>query len=384
MSRKTGVLTRSVISLLCLSGLVTGAHGEGDVRYRASFDQEYQPGVVDIGLATNESMLPDAFSPWSYKPACTAKLSLIGSELCVYTDRYFSNGRGISIFTTPEIAGEFAAVLASLQDPPLLDTLGINGFSGAWYTHPVPGKGIGMLAKHDLRRGDTITAYTPVLLAYKEAILPKDQRETFLQLAIAQLPAPSREAYLKLATISDDPGILAQDIAGANSFEMRLGKGKADAPSSEAAAAHLAIIPEASRMNHDCAPNAIFHTNASTLAHVVRATRPIRKDEEITIAYTNPLEPRAVRQKYLSDAFHFTCACSRCLRGGRDTGATADADADADTVLSEIAALQDALARGWSDPASAAGVTHAERLVRLLRAEGLDGYLDPAYCYAAL
>ncbi|KIW88631.1 uncharacterized protein Z519_10677 [Cladophialophora bantiana CBS 173.52] len=351
----------------------TRAHVEGDTIHRIGSDQQLPlRDNLDIGLVSNDTISPNAFAPWSYEPACTLKVSQIDSKLCVYTDRHFSNGRGISIFTTPEIAEGFAILLASLQHPSsVLDTLGINSFTGAWYTHPVPGKGIGMLAKRDIQRGDTITAYTPVLLAYKEHFLSKDQREKFLRLAVTQLPGPSRESFLKLATLSDDSSILAQDIASANSFEMRLGENKG---SIEATVPHLTIIPESSRMNHDCAPNAIFHVNSSTLTHVVRAVRPIPKDQEITIAYTSPLDTRATRQKYLSDAFHFTCTCPRCLRGR---------GADADAVLTEMAVLQRTLS-AWSDPRSAASVKHAELLIRLYREEGLDGYLDPAYCYAAL
>ncbi|KIW78123.1 hypothetical protein Z517_07956 [Fonsecaea pedrosoi CBS 271.37] len=386
-----------LVALSLLQLLVTGTNVVEDTKTPAASDQvPYQFSGGDFGLGTNDSVSADAdtFAPWSYKPACTAKISEIDSELCVYTDRFFSDGRGISIFTTPEVAKEFASLLASLKSSLKPDDEpGVNQFTGAWYTHPVAGKGIGMLAKHDLSRGDITTAYTPVLLAYKEDLLPKDEREKFLRLAIDQLPIPSREAYWDLATLSDDDdedSHRAQEIAGANAFEIRLEEKKGSKSKASAAdvsgsgTAHLAVIPEASRMNHDCAPNAIFYINASTLAHVVRATRPIRKGEEITIAYTNPLAPRAVRQKYLSDAFHFTCTCSRCLRDGRaDTHTNAGSDIDVDAALSEIASLQNTLSR-WSDPASDASVKHAERLVQLHRDEGLEGYLDPAYCYAAL
>ncbi|OAL40158.1 hypothetical protein AYO20_00578 [Fonsecaea nubica] len=386
-----------LVALSLFQLLVTGTNVVEDTKTPAASDQlTYRFSGDDFGLGTNDSVSADAdtFAPWSYKPACTAKISEIDSELCVYTDRFFSDGRGISIFTTPEVAKEFVSLLASLKSSvqPDGDASGVNHFTGAWYTHPVPGKGIGMLAKRDLIRGDMITAYTPVLLASKEDLLPKDQREKFLRLAIFQLPTPSREAYWNLATLSDDEkdSHRAQDIAGANAFEIRLDGKQGSNPEASAAdmpgsgTAHLAVIPEASRMNHDCAPNAVFYINASTLAHVVRATRPIRKGEEITIAYTNPLAPRAVRQKYLSDAFHFTCTCSRCVRDGRtDTHTNAGSDTDVDAALSEIASLQNTLSR-WSDPTSDASVKHAERLVQLHRDEGLEGYLDPAYCYAAL
>src|SRR5262249_46384691 len=122
-----------------------------------------------------QSSGPENF-PWSYKPICTEFLEELGSKLCVYTNVTFSNRRGVSIFTTPEIAKEFAALLP-FQDPSALQERAINSADGPWYTKILPGRGVGMLAKHDLRRGDVITAYTPYLLAHTENVLSTVERE---------------------------------------------------------------------------------------------------------------------------------------------------------------------------------------------------------------
>ena len=174
---------------------------------------------------------------------CTEFLKSIGefgSELCVYTNSTFSNGRGISIFTTPRIAEQFAR-LPPFQETAALD--GINGPRGSWYKQQLPGKGTGMIANRNLERGDLITAYTPVLLVYIDRVLSTRDRERLLRLAIDQLPPASREAYLKLSTIYGNPAVIAQDVLKANNFEIQVG-----------GEMHLAIFPEASILNHDCAP----------------------------------------------------------------------------------------------------------------------------------
>jgi hypothetical protein len=188
---------------------------------------------------------PDSVPSWSFEPVCTEYLEGIGSELCVYTNSTFSNGRGISIFTTPEIATDFARLLP-FQDPSALPSQGINppeGDDRAWYIQNIPGKGVGMLAKREMKRGDLITAYTPYLLAHMENILSTPERERFLRIAIDRLPAASKEHYLGLATIFHEPSVVVQDVVKANAFEMQVG-----------GQMHLAVFPETSRMNHACSP----------------------------------------------------------------------------------------------------------------------------------
>ncbi|KAF2800890.1 hypothetical protein K505DRAFT_344877 [Melanomma pulvis-pyrius CBS 109.77] len=164
----------------------------------------------------------------------------LGSKLCVYTIASFSNGRGISIFTTPKIAEDFANLPAFL-DAAAMDQ--INAYSGAWYTQELPGKGIGMLAKKTLKFGDRVTAYTPALLAYLEGELPTLEREKYFRLAVSQLPDATRDRFLQLATVYGDPRIRVQDIVKANTFQLELGGHN-----------HLAVFPETSRLNHACAP----------------------------------------------------------------------------------------------------------------------------------
>jgi len=186
------------------------------------------------------------YFPWTHKPICGETLSDSGDQFCIYTNASFGNGRGISILTTPAVAEEFAA-LPPFQDATALSSKGINANLSAeerpWYTAALPGKGIGMLASRPLQRGDLITAYTPSLLAHIGDQFFTEEREKLLRLGLDQLPPTSRDTYLALAKIYDEPGVAAQDILKANGFDMQI-----------AGLKHGAVFPEASRYNHACAP----------------------------------------------------------------------------------------------------------------------------------
>lgn len=328
--------------------------------------QSSRYGTVEYAerIGHHEVSLPDlsnenAFHPWTHEPVCTEELESLNSKLCVYTNASFSNGRGISIFTTPRIAEQVAA-LPAFQDPVAMKKMDINTFSGAWYTEELPGRGVGMLSKENLQHGDRITAYTPAILAYLEQELSTIEREKFFRIAVNQLPGPIRKNFLQLATVYGDPRIRAQDVVKANTFEFHVGGHN-----------HLAVFPEPSRLNHACSPNAQYYLDPNLLTHFVHATRPIAPGEEITITYTSPLDPTSDRQTHLSEGFFFTCSCQRCQSAERT-----------DATLTEIGRIQKSL-NDWSR-SSKGSPKLAEQLLELYRIEGLEGFLDVPYGFAAL
>jgi hypothetical protein len=179
-----------------------------------------------------------SFHPWTHTPMCTKTLPETDDKLCIYTNASFSNGRGISIFTTPSIA-KAISVLAPFSS----DLSELNPSNAAWHTAPLEGKGIGMLASAELSRGDVISINTPLLLVYPETELETAEREEYLKIAVEQLPKESKTTYYNLTGIYGDERMRVQDRLKANAFEMQVG-----------GVMHLALFPEASRMNHDCAP----------------------------------------------------------------------------------------------------------------------------------
>ncbi|KIW96920.1 uncharacterized protein Z519_02311 [Cladophialophora bantiana CBS 173.52] len=329
-------------------------------------DHEHDDRIKPATSGEKESL--SSYFPWTHKPICTEHLDE-KDQFCVYTNASFSNGRGISIFTRPGIAQEFAS-LPPFQDPTALSSKGINLGTDTkdrpWYVASVPGKGMGMFASRPLGRGDLITAYTPYLLAYIDDLAFADDREKLLRHAVDQLPSASRDAYLALAKIYNEPDVVVQDVLKANAFNMKIG-----------GLMHPAVFPEASRINHACAPNAQYFLSTDLLTQYIHAVRPIKKDEEITISYAPPLRLHADRQQYFQSIFQFTCTCQRCSPSSYNKKRTIG---DSDRATQDIVTLQWEL----SQPNSTASVTKAEMLVKLYKAEGLDGFLDSAYGYAAL
>lgn len=66
-------------------------------------------------------------------------------------------------------------------------------------------------------------------------------------------------------------------------------------------------------INHSCRPNSdyCYKNNYKTIEF--RALCDIKKDDEITCCYVEPLESTLNRQKFLLNNYNFICKCDRCL-----------------------------------------------------------------------
>jgi hypothetical protein len=193
-------------------------------------------------------------APWSQPPTCTHVLQSINDKLCIYTSTHFGNERGISIFTTPRLAEQFAASPA-FADPSALTKQNINVFTNTWRATSIPNKGIGMLAARPLVFKDRVTAYTPAFLAYLETELGTMEREKWWRFAIEQLPQKIRDDFLSLTYVFGDERVRVQDIVKANTFQVEVG-----------GVNHLAIFPETSRLNHACNPKCVPWSHAKPIS----------------------------------------------------------------------------------------------------------------------
>lgn len=173
-----------------------------------------------IVVDTNEHD-PRPYFPWTHKPLCYVSTTDAIPKLCVYTNASFSAGRGISIFTTPSLAREFSQ-LPAFTNPSVLSKANGN-HEPSTYVKSLRGRGKGMLAERDLKRGELITAYTPLLLVYREETLSSKEREFFLRTGVEQLNAKSRLMYEGLARIYRDERVKTQDVLKANVFGMEVG-----------------------------------------------------------------------------------------------------------------------------------------------------------------
>merc|ERR1712062_565417 len=75
------------------------------------------------------------------------------------------------------------------------------------------------------------------------------------------------------------------------------------------------IHPLASLLNHECSPNVILSYSGIPQGHnlQIRATKDIKKGQELTVSYIDQLLPTLIRQKILKEDKMFDCHCSKCL-----------------------------------------------------------------------
>ncbi|KAI1873157.1 uncharacterized protein JN550_003410 [Neoarthrinium moseri] len=78
---------------------------------------------------------------------------------------------------------------------------------------------------------------------------------------------------------------------------------------------HLGIgfDPMICSANHSCDPNVVLVFNQPVA--LLRATRPIKKGEEMFMKYIDVTNPLSVRQNELQDTYYFSCQCPKCKKG---------------------------------------------------------------------
>ena len=74
----------------------------------------------------------------------------------------------------------------------------------------------------------------------------------------------------------------------------------------------LGLFPLLGRANHECDPSAVWTFERTCV--VLRALRPLRSGEPVTISYVLSRDPPSARQAKLRDSYRFDCVCARCVR----------------------------------------------------------------------
>jgi hypothetical protein len=300
-------------------------------------------------------------APWTQE-LCEPSHDSLG-KYCIYTDTNFASGRGISIFTSPEVAEIIANSDPFLKPETIADVNIIP--SPSFSKEALPGRGFGLIANRTLYRGDLIFAYTPAYIAAEDVYvnLPKSKRHSMQREAIDALPPYTRDMVWGLHAHFDIER--TDSIINTNSFEVEFGEGKT----------HYAVFPETARINHDCRPNAHYHFDPKTLTSYVHAIRTIRPGEELSVSYTDLSVTHEERRAYIKNSWGFDCTCSHCTR--RDVFIN-----ESDKRLLKIDELEAHL-NDWTFSSSATPEM-AETLVALYTLERLDSPISEAYTHAAL
>lgn len=162
---------------------------------------------------------------WSRTPTCIKHVDH-SSTFCVYTSDTFASGRGISLFTTPEDAQRLVDLPAFVTPEEILRSAN-NDTDPPFEAKALPGRGIGLIANRELRRGDIIFSHTPVLVVSEDVFEVfhehESDRDIFLNEAVERLPTSSRDSFMALH--GHFGGDHVMDAINTNSFAVNFFEG---------------------------------------------------------------------------------------------------------------------------------------------------------------
>lgn len=231
----------------------------------------------------------------------------------------------------------------------------------------LPGRGIGLVATRTIHRGERLFTESPLTL-YQVGFndIPYEERTPAQKLGVDRLPANASKLFMDLHVHRGEDHV--NDVIRTNAYLATLFPYEGQGEEFEV------VLPDLSRINHDCRPNLHYYFDDLTLTQQVHATRTISPGEELTVTYIDPLKPRDERLGRLMHNWGFDCSCSVC---SLPDGLSAASDQRIGTVLHLEEHLLDRNASSLATPAM------AEQLVSLYEQERLFAHSTYAYAYAA-
>ncbi|EPQ54746.1 SET domain-containing protein [Gloeophyllum trabeum ATCC 11539] len=219
----------------------------------------------------------------------------------------------------------------------------------------LPGRGKGLVATRDIKRGDLLIREAPLLRIPQQIT---SSPTALLSSLLSALPAASLSAFFALSAVhlpsSPDPDPLDVALAIVQTNAVAAGEG------------HIGVFPTMARLNHACAGafNAVYSWRAGEGVLVVHAVRDVRRGEELLTTYMDTKRKREDRRAYLLGQYAFNCTCATCSLAPA-------LSAQSDARLEEMAALYSQFASwggGAIDGRAAADI--ARRIWALGEAEG--------------
>ncbi|KAI5894115.1 SET domain-containing protein [Schizophyllum commune H4-8] len=227
------------------------------------------------------------------------------------------NIRNVRIVTIPAQRPFLAAV-----SPRVANMIENSPRLCARYTTPDPARyridesrvhGKGVFATEAIERGGLVLREPPMVVTSQmmtnapggETMI--QQGEIFAEMVYQALPEEDKEEYMSFVnckpakTHGVKRGIMDTNSSGIASGGVFKGP-------------YGAVTRDISRLNHSCEPNAYTDWDVDTMTFGLYAERPIKKGEEIFIAYVEPSHPKQHRQYALWGMYSFNCRCTKCSR----------------------------------------------------------------------
>ncbi|TFK44179.1 hypothetical protein BDQ12DRAFT_730270 [Crucibulum laeve] len=175
-----------------------------------------------------------------------------------------------------------------------------------------PGKGLGMFATQDIEMGDFIHAARPLIIVPVKFVKEWHIfQEKLLFLCIKRLSLEGQVAFMNLTHShipmnGCDRNHQIKAIISTNGFGMNIFY----EPESDSCT-YSAVYKDISRINHSCSPNVQIIFDVPSFSCQLRAVRPIKKDTEFTIQYTDIFQSYEERKKALVP-YQIECTCMSC------------------------------------------------------------------------
>lgn len=231
-----------------------------------------------IGVLSDES--PNAIA-WDYPPKCISPPAKDNTTVpridCLFTSTTFRNGHGISLVSSTLTTSHIVGVGSFDDEAPPLGVQRRENLGSAYEIVPVEGKGLGVVAKRKIKRGEIVMSDYPSLLigtGFLGTAQPHHRRRMLKQ-AINQLPDKLRSKVRGLSRGAEKYEVDA--ILGPNANTVMIGE-------QDGEQMHVGLFAEAARINHGCRPNVHSRFSERRLTMEIMAHVAIEPGEEILMS----------------------------------------------------------------------------------------------------
>jgi hypothetical protein len=294
---------------------------------------------------------------------------------CVYANKDVARGRGLSVITTVQNLQKIRRIQHRLDDEEVSRYEEKEGGARPFEARDVDGKGLSLVAKEGLRRGEKLMAWSPVLMIRKEFFedVEAEKQDALLAAAFQLLPEETRRKFREQTKVAD-AGLskVLKDVILKHAFESDVGWAANGRPNE----LHYVVYPEVAALKHACRPNVGFFIDGHHVHHTV-VVRRIQPGEELTISRIVDLVlTRLERQRVLKKWKGGECTCSLCS-GGKESSSVAESDKRVKEIKRIYAKLSDHESRGVTTDMIA-------RYIKLYKEEHLETSMADMYELAAI
>ncbi|KAH9969623.1 hypothetical protein BC827DRAFT_1120253, partial [Russula dissimulans] len=174
----------------------------------------------------------------------------------------------------------------------------------AFIVRDLPGRGKGMVAIRDIRRGELLIREQPLILVPPETTTSPSQ---LILDSVQQLSPDQVASFYNLSHVNLPENLSLEET----SKQLPLAIFQTNAV---AAGSNVGLFPTMARLNHGCsgAFNSVYSWREREGVLVVYALKDIRYGEELLNSYFRTLQTRHERRRYLKQRYDFHCMCTYC------------------------------------------------------------------------